>query len=1244
LGVTIFLPSRERSWLGQGVALRLGVLLLVATCMCPTMAGAQTTYTWGGIGSTTSTPTYGLNTNWSNPGTAPPIGPGQSAIFAGTGSANVTIGGGPMLPNSWTFASNAQAYVISGNPVAFSLGGPTGGVINNGNLGQTIEISANITDGVAFPGPVLVPVTVQQLGNSTLVLSGTNSYSGGTVISAGTVQVTNADSVGTGVVTLNGGTFQMQAGVVVSVNFSNNFAVNAPGGTVDAAGAQVTLSGVIADGAGAGVLRLVDSAGGGFVQLTGSNTYRGGTFVSGTTVQVSNNNSVGTGTVTLDSGTFMADGSADVTFANNFRINNNSPFNIIDANGKTLTIAGNIADGVAPGALTVQDSTFGSGKVVLLGNGTYTGGTTICFCGTLELGDATHKASLIGDIINEGTFRIVNANTSGITSLTNDGGVTTFLNGTTAGTMLINNQGGGETDFANNSTAGNATIINRNGSATVFRDFATAQNANITVRAGGTTAFQGNSSAGNALITNLSPGGFFGGLGPQPGLGFFDNSTAGQATIVNSGAHSVVAFGFPFGVDTSTAGNASITNSNGGNLQFSAFTTAGNATITTLSGSAVAFFDNSTGGFARFITNGTGYVDFSGSVGPNADKRITAGSIEGSGTYYIGAGVTLVVGGNNLSTNLTGVIADFNPTPPCGCGPVPGVGNLEKTGSGTLTLSGVNTYTGATVVNGGFLDVEGSIASSHLVTVNSGGALTGAGIVGNTSIAGGGIFLPGNGFGTSTKVQGNLALQSGALYFVQLNSTSSTFADVTGAAAAGGNVGVGIDPNALVMKKYMILQAAGGVGGAFAGVSAPGGLVGTVTYDPTHAYLNLDLNYGAKTGLNINQQNVANALSSFFNTNGGIPALFTQLTPSGLSQAAGEIATGTQQATFNAVNMFLQLLTDPFVSGRSGGITPGGSAQPYAEEESLAYAARKSGSARDALARIPTKAEIARNNLLDNRWSVWGAAFGGGANISGDAAVGSNTADVRAFGFAAGADYRISPVTLAGFALAGGGTNFGLNGFGSGRSDMFQAGAFVRHTVGRAYLTGALAYAGQQVTTDRTVTAAGFERLRAQFDANAWSGRVEGGYRYATPWAGITPYAAAQFTTISLPSYAEQVLAGAGNFALRYNARDVTDSRTELGLRADRSLAMQSGILTLRGRLAWAHDFNTDRSAGAVFQTLPGAFFVVNGAAPASDLALASAAAEMKWLNGWSTAATFDGEFANGYHSYAGKGVVRYAW
>jgi uncharacterized protein with beta-barrel porin domain len=99
-----------------------------------------------------------------------------------------------------------------------------------------------------------------------------------------------------------------------------------------------------------------------------------------------------------------------------------------------------------------------------------------------------------------------------------------------------------------------------------------------------------------------------------------------------------------------------------------------------------------------------------------------------------------------------------------------------------------------------------------------------------------------------------------------------------------------------------------------------------------------------------------------------------------------------------------------------------------------------------------------------------------------------------------------------------------------------------------------------------------------------------------------------------------------------------------LGVRTDKSWAMTDAIFTLRGRLAWAHDFNTDRNIAATFQTLPGASFVVNGAALASDAALVTASAETRWLNGFSVAATFEGEFSDVTESYAGKGVVRYAW
>jgi uncharacterized protein with beta-barrel porin domain len=536
--------------------------------------------------------------------------------------------------------------------------------------------------------------------------------------------------------------------------------------------------------------------------------------------------------------------------------------------------------------------------------------------------------------------------------------------------------------------------------------------------------------------------------------------------------------------------------------------------------------------------------------------------------------------------------------------------------------------------------------------VNNTGALTGAGTVGNTTIASGGGFAPGSGTpGTFMTVNGNLAFQSGALYLVQLNPATASFANVTGTATPGGATVDAIYANGnYVSKTYTILTATGGVSGTFASLvntNLPANFSASLSYDAHHAFLNLTLGFvpPPNGGLNQNQQNVANAIVGFFNSNGSIPLVFGGLTPAGLSQVSGETATGSQQTTFNAMNQFMGVMTDPFITGRNGG-TGGTGTNSFAEEDNAsAYAADgkpRSKSERDAYAAIYRKAPLAAPFVPS--WSVWAAGYGGSQTTDGNAALGSNTATSNIFGTAVGADYRFSPFTIAGFALAGGGTNFSVANAGTGRSDLFQAGAFVRHDVGPAYITAALAYGWQNITTDRLVTVAGVEHLRAQFNANTFSGRVEGGYRFATPWMGITPYAAAQSTTFDLPAYAEQAVSGANTFALAYGARDVTDTRSELGIRTDKSFAMQNSILTLRGRFAWAHDFNPDRNIGATFQALPGASFVVNGAMQARDSALTTASAEVNWMNGWSAAATFEGEFSDVTRSYAGKGVVRYTW
>jgi uncharacterized protein with beta-barrel porin domain len=490
-------------------------------------------------------------------------------------------------------------------------------------------------------------------------------------------------------------------------------------------------------------------------------------------------------------------------------------------------------------------------------------------------------------------------------------------------------------------------------------------------------------------------------------------------------------------------------------------------------------------------------------------------------------------------------------------------------------------------------------------------------------------------------VAGNLAFQSGALYLVQVSPSTASLANVSGTASLAGAVQTVFAPGSYVGRSYDILHSAGLNGTTFSGVSGnvPVGLAESLSYTATDVLLNLTATLGQGGGLNGNRQSIANAINNFFNNGGTLPLGFLSLfglsgnnLANALSLTSGEAATGGQQGAFQLMTEFLGLMLDPFVDGRSsfgrgGAIGFAPEHEELPDDIALAYA---------KVLKAPPKPPG-----FERRWTAWGSAFGGTNKTDGDPLAGSHDLTARAGGVAAGLDYHFSRDAVVGFALAGGGTDWSLaQGLGGGRSDAFQAGVYGATRAGPAYLAAALAFANHWMSTDRV--AAFGDHLTASF--NALGGRVEGGYRLATPAGGITPYAAVQAQSFRTPSYSETDVSG-GGFGLAYNARSASDTRSELGARFDHAVALDpSKLLTLRGRLAWAHDWVSDPTLAPVFQALPGASFIVNGATPAQDSALASAGAELWLPRGVTLLGKFDGEFANHAQTYAGTGTLRVSW
>ncbi|MCK1360027.1 autotransporter outer membrane beta-barrel domain-containing protein [Bradyrhizobium sp. 199] len=1100
------------------------------------------------------------------------------------------------------------------------------GGVANGNYNEptnwstnTVPDTAGETATFSNTGTAAVTITVGPISPQSWIFdAASQGYAiGGQAVNFVTGITNNAGGVGTFISISNnmtGASISQAGSSRLTLSGTNSFTnTSVTGGTFINTGSLTTSLTVSAIASNQGTLI------GDITTTTGFSNLAAG-IISATTIANNGGTFFNNGSITTTGGTTNAAGAT---------------FNTTGTVNGGLTNSGTVnARGVFNDGITNQ----GSGSFALSGDLTTNGAVTNNATSSLaaQFGSFTGITTLTNNSSSATAVQVAAGRTLSATSIVNNAG--TFTNGGTVTTTAGTTNAAGGTFTTTGTVNGGLTNSGTANAAGTINGNVDHQSGAFTV----TGALAVNGTLTTGAISDL----------------FVSGGDLTVTTLINQSSAMIHATWIDAG---RTINATSVTNN--GNLAVTGTLNATN-TISNAIGANIVVDPtgtingsiNAAGGYTQLYGTINGNVTLSGSL---ASMNTYGGSVTGrvdmtaagANVYSTSGGATYGslagVAGSQLNTGAFVFTVGGDNSTSLFAGSISGTGSFVKTGSGALILSGDSSgYTGTTTVDGGTLVVSGSMASSALTTVNPNGYLTGNGAVGAALIAGG-YFSPGapGGPGTSMAVT-SLVMQPGAYFNVFVDPTTSTFANVAGNATLGGaTVSANFAAGSYVAKQYTILNAAS-ITDTFSptvtNVGLPSGFHTSLSYDATHAYLNLALNFAPPAGdLNRNQQSVGNAIINYFNATGTIPIVFGGLTPASLTQLSGEVGSAPQQATFNAMDQFMGVMTGPFIAGRGDPVGAGGTPNAYADETALAYARKRKPN--DALAAIYTKAPVAPS--FEQRWSVWAAGFGGAQQTDGNAVVGSNNTRSNLYGTAVGADYRISRDTLVGFALAGGGTNFTVaNALGGGRSDLFQAGAFFRHGVGAAYITGALAYGWHDITTDRTVTVAGVDRLRAEFNANAYSGRLEGGYRFVTQGVGLTPYAAAQFTTFDLPAYAEQAIVGSNQFALAYRAKSATDTRTELGLRTDKSFAQADGIVTLRGRLAWAHDFNPDRAIGATFQTLPGASFVVNGAAMASDSALVTGSVEKKWLNGWSAAGTFEGEFSNVTRSYAGKGVVRYAW
>ena len=628
-------------------------------------------------------------------------------------------------------------------------------------------------------------------------------------------------------------------------------------------------------------------------------------------------------------------------------------------------------------------------------------------------------------------------------------------------------------------------------------------------------------------------------------------------------------------------------------LDFIDNSTAGNSNI--LNDGVINFMDNSRGGSAQLINNAAATIDFSyNNASTVAGGAMTVGSIAGSGIYDLGR-VDLTTGGNNQSTTVSGLIVDGGGNGGTGA-------SLTKVGTGTLALSGINTYTGGTAIDAGTLAVGSSGALGlGLVAVN-GGTLARAGTGPLTLLIGGAYYQSSNG-ALQLNVAGANAASSDSLSVARTSSLNGTL-----------NLLPGSGLTAPALGSSVTILTATSVSGIFQQVDESFSGFRLLPLYLANAVELESINPSFQdSGSTPNQKAIGADLDSLaLNPKmDGLMASIGALSNSSFQAAEGQLSpedfTALYQAGFEGAlartalvdQRMSQLMTDvdntAWLPGFSSTGTPWFAANVSASQEA---------------------------SMAPSKTSPWGgfvSGNGGFFNVSSD----SNAAGykVTTYGLTgAGADYRLSREMVAGLMVGYGHTDVILGTGGTLTADGGQLGLYGLFYSEGLY-TSALVEGGiNSYGTTRT----GYNgTATGKTQGNQYDGALEMGYQFKSGQMKIGPMGSVQYSNVSMNGFTEQ----GSQAPLTIPNQSENSLLSRLGARANSQWSLGNDTtLNPMLQLAWEHEYNYQ---GGTYQAGfgTGDSFTVAGPQVGQDGIMAGAGVEINFAKSLSLSLNYQGEF-----------------